>query len=318
MRYRICVSISEIDEAFKKMIDELKRIADVDVVGLDGFSLKDYDIFIGKKLTMDCLATANRLKIIFAYKTGVDDFPLAEIKRRNILVVNSHANSKVIAQYSFGLAVSMANRITEFDRKFREGIWYDKDLPYWETIYDMKIGLLGFGHIGREIHQLLCANGIETYTLNRGKKYPDSIHTVTTLEELCDKTNMLIISLPKTSDTDVLIDRSILQHMAGKYIVNVGRSNCIDQQALYDALKSEESLAGAAIDTWDKKPFNNDGKFYPTTIPFIHLDNVVLSPHQAMKVKRGHELYVTDITRKVIAYIQEGALSDVIDLTKGY
>lgn len=318
MNYKICLSIAERDEEFEKMIDTLQKYAKVTVVGLDNFSLQGFDIFIGKKLPPAILETADQLKVIFAYKTGVDDFPLKELAQKNILLVNSHANAKVIAQYAFGLAVSMANRITEFDRKFRNGIWYDKDLPYWETIYDMKIGLLGFGHIGKAIHALLCANGIETYTLNRGKTYPDTIKTVDTLEELCDATNMLILSLPKTSDTNVLINKEILDRMKDKYIVNVGRSNCIDQQALYDALCQDGSLKGAAIDTWDKKPVNHQGQFYPTDIPFIDLDNVVLSPHQAMKVKRGHGLYVSDITNKVITYITQGQLSDTIDLNQGY
>lgn len=316
MEYKICMSIAEIDPSFAKMAEELKKVAEVDVMGLDGFSLAGYDIFIGKKMTTKMLETADRLKVIFAYKTGVDDFPLEELEKREIQVVNSHADSVFIAQYAFGLAISLSNRITEFDKKFRRGIWYDHESPYWKSFFEMKVGLLGYGHIGREIHRILRNNSIEAYTLNRGKFYED-IHAVDTLEELCDSVDMLILSLPKTKETDVLIDQKILEHLEGKYIVNVGRSNCIDQTALYKALKAKK-IAGAAIDTWDKKPGKFEKNFYPTKLPFKNLDNIVLSPHQAMKVNVGHDRYVMDTLKKVLCYMQTGELSDKVDLQKGY
>lgn len=180
----------------------------------------------------------------------------------------------------------------------------------------MKVGLVGYGHIGKEIHRILKNNGIESYTINRGKTYPD-IHTTDFLEELCEKVDMLILSLPKTKDTDVLINEKVLKHLRGKYLVNVGRSNCIDQEALYHALETKQ-LAGAAIDTWDKKPGKYEKNFYPSKQPFQDLENIVLSPHQAMKVNVGHERYVMDILQKVLHYVQTSELSDVVDLQKGY
>ena len=77
---RICLSIAKMDDAFQTMVDVLGEHAQVDVVGLDGFSLEGYDIFIGKKLSADALRTADRLKAVFAYKTGVDEFPLEQLR----------------------------------------------------------------------------------------------------------------------------------------------------------------------------------------------------------------------------------------------
>ena len=122
---KICLSVSAMDAEFSKMATALCDYAQVDVVGLDGFSLEGYDIFVGKKLRSKALATADRLKAVFSYKTGVDDFPLAELKEKNIILVNSHIDSDYIAEYAYGLSLSLVNRITEFDKKLRRGIWYD-------------------------------------------------------------------------------------------------------------------------------------------------------------------------------------------------
>lgn len=313
---KICLSIVKHDTEFIQMAEELRKYGEVDIVGLNGFSLEGYDIFIGKKLSEAALKTADRLKIIFAYKTGVDDFPLAMLKEKGIVLVNSHIDANFVAEYAFGLSISLVNRITECDKKLREGIWYDNSNPYWKSIFDMKVGLLGYGHIGKKIHSILAQNGIETYTLDRGREYKGII-PVKTLEELCEKVNLIILSLPKTPQTDNLINKEVLKLLKNKYIVNVGRSNCIDQEALYLALKHEK-IAGAAIDTWDKKPKNRNSLLNPSKYPFIELENIVLSPHQAMRVDVGHMRYVTDITDKVIKYIEKGEVTDSVDLVKGY
>lgn len=313
---KICLSIAKEDAEFRQMIDRLSQYAQVDVVGLSGYDLSGYDIFIGKRMSVRALKTADRLKIAFAYKTGVDDFPLKEMEKKGVPLVNSHVDADIVAEYAFGLSISLVNRITECDKKLRKGIWYDNTNPYWESFFDMKVGLLGYGHIGRHINALLRRNHIETYTINRGKDYAD-IRTVDTMEELFERTNLVILSLPKTADTDRIINEDTLKKLRGKYIVNVGRSNCIDQEALYDALSKAE-LAGAAIDTWDEKPKDKKTTLFPSKYPFDKLDNVVLSPHQATRIRVGHQRYVGDITQKVIAYIQHGQITDRVDLQKGY
>ncbi|MBQ3491868.1 MAG: hypothetical protein IJA74_04900 [Oscillospiraceae bacterium] len=313
---KICLSIGQEDSSFRQMIEKLTPHAQVDVVGLSGYDLSGYDIFIGKRMSVRALETADRLKVAFAYKTGVDDFPLSEMKKKGVALVNSHIDADIIAEYAFGLSISLVNRITECDKKLREGIWYDNSNPYWQSIFDMKVGLLGYGHIGRHLNAILRRNHIATYTLNRGKTYED-IETVDNLEELIDKSDILILSLPKTPKTDKIIGKKELEKMANKYIVNVGRSNSIDQQALYDALVNGE-IAGAAIDTWDKKPKDKSSRLNPAKQPFVKLSNVVLSPHQATRIRAGHQRYVGDITEKVICYIQTGVLTDQVDLKKGY
>ncbi len=313
---KICLSIAKADEAFEKMVDTLSNYAQIDVVGLSGYDLTGYDIFIGKRMSATALQTADRLKIVFAYKTGVEDFPLKELQKKGIVLVNSHVDANIIAEYALGLSISLVNRITECDKKLRQGIWYDNRNPYWESFFSMKVGLLGYGCIGRHINTLLRRNDIWTFTLNRGKEY-DDICLVDTLEELIEKTDIIILSLPKTPKTDNVINQDTLKLLKGKYVVNVGRSNSIDQKALYNALK-DRWIAGAAIDTWDEKPKSKNAKLNPSKQPFVELDNIVLSPHQATRSKYGHQRYVNDITKKVINYIQSGEISDQVDLEKGY
>ena len=313
---KILLSISELDDAFTKMIESLREYASVDVVDLQNFSLADYDIFIGKKLSKSKLSEANKLKYIFAYKTGVDDFPLAELEERGIILINSHADSLIIAEYAFGLSVALVNRINEFDLNLRQGIWYDIDNMYWKSIFNMKVGLFGYGHIGRDIHSILLQNHIETATIDRGHKY-ENIHLVNSLEELVNYCDLIICSVPKTPKTDNLFNKEMLALMKEKFIVNVGRSNVINEKELYEVLKNKQ-IGGAAIDTWEEKPKNKRTKLMPSEYSFHDLNNIILSPHAAMRVENGHERYVMDVTQNVIGLITKGEVYNVISYKKGY
>lgn len=313
---RILLSVAELDPSFNKMVETLKDYATVDICDLTNYSLKDYDIFIGKKLAKSKLSEANKLKYIFAYKTGVDDFPLQELEAMNITLINSHADSSIIAEYAFGMSVALVNRINEFDRNLRQGIWYDNDNLYWKSIFNMNVGLLGYGHIGKDIHKLLIRNNINTYTIDRGHDYKD-INLVKDLDELVSKCDLIISSVPKTAETDKLFNKAVFDKMNGKFIVNVGRANVIDQEALYEALFNE-TIGGAAIDTWEEKPKNKRTKLMPSSYSFHNLNNIILSPHAAMRVADGHDRYVTDTTNNIIDLLTKNELRNVVSYKKGY
>ena len=313
---RILLSISELDASFEMMVNRLSEYAEVSVCDLENYDLENYDIFIGKKLKEEKLVNANKLKYIFAYKTGVDDFPLSALEERGIVLLNSHADSEIIAEYAFGLSISLVNRINEFDLNLRNGIWYDDKNMYWRSFFGMKVGLFGYGHIGKAIHRILKIAQVKTYTIDRGHDYKD-INLVNSLEELVNECDIIISSVPKTADTNNLFNAQIFDLMEGKYIVNVGRSNVINQKDLYNYLK-ENKIGGAAIDTWDAKPKKKNQILLPSKEPFQELDNIILSPHAAMRVIDGHYRYVSDVTNNIIDMINGKPLRNVVDLKKGY
>lgn len=180
----------------------------------------------------------------------------------------------------------------------------------------MKVGLFGYGHIGKDIHNILLQNHIETATIDRGNEY-ENIHLVNSLEELIKYCDLIICSVPKTPKTDNLFNKEMLALMEEKFIVNVGRSNVINEKELYEVLKNKK-IGGAAIDTWEEKPKNKSVKLMPSEYSFHDLNNIILSPHAAMRVKNGHERYVMDVTQNVIGLITKGEVYNVISYKKGY
>lgn len=309
---KIVLCIDKQDEEFALMAQKLGEVAKVETVVGNAADLSDCDIFIGKRLSKAQLDSAPRLEAVFAYKTGVDEFAMDELQKRGIPLFNSHVNSECIAQYAFALALALTARVVEFDKNLREGNWAVGEC--WNSLFDMKVGIVGYGSIGKEVKKLLAANGIAVYTIDRGKTY--DVPTAKDLFELCDICDLIVIALPKTDDTNDLFNAEVFAHLKGKYIVNVGRGNCVDEEALFQSLNRGE-LAGAAIDTWRIKS-RSEKKLFPSRKHFEKLHNVLLSPHKAMQVGNGHGRYVADVTDNVLGYLAGKPARNPVDLTKGY
>jgi phosphoglycerate dehydrogenase-like enzyme len=92
------------------------------------------------------------------------------------------------------------------------------------------------------------------------------------LEELLQQSDFVCVCCALTPDTHHLLNAARLGMMkSSAYLINVARGPVVDQAALTEVLQ-QRSIAGAALDVFEKEPIENDD-------PLVSLDNVILSPH---------------------------------------
>ncbi len=313
---KILIACPKLDETFQALVDRLRQTDTVLVCGHDNMDLTDVDLFVSKRVSLEALNKANRLQAIFTYQTGVDSFPLDELKKRNIQLFNSHINASVVAAFALGLAFSITCQIPQYDYELRRGKWSSpSSSPGWANIFDMKVGLVGFGHIGQAINQALVKLGIPTYTIDRQKQY-SQVHLVPNKESLFETCDLLFFSLPKTKQTDNFITEELLKAYPGRYLVNVGRENIISQKLLYESLRNR-TIKGAAIDTWGKRPSNLKNIQKVSSLKFESLDNIIMTPHVAISVRDSMKRYILDVADVIQAY-KQGNKKNQVELSKGY
>ena len=132
-----------------------------------------------------------------------------------------------------------------------------------------------------------------------------------------DASEIVVNILPLTRETEKIFSADILARMAGKVFVNVGRGGTVDEQALFEALKSG-TLKGAALDTWFVYPQNGETTGFPSRYPFQELDNVILSPHMAGFTRQAAYKNISQAYGNLESYLRIGNPLYEVDLSAGY
>ena len=120
--------------------------------------------------------------------------------------------------------------------------------------------IAGFGRIGRAIAARLEPFGVECFGITR-----HGIFTLENFHEGCStsekipspllrRADWFIIALPSDTNTDDFLDARLIRRLPKKcVVVNVGRGNAVDEDALLAAIK-EGRLAGAYLDVFKHEP----------------------------------------------------------------
>jgi len=279
---------SEIDNAV-----ELQFIDKKDVTGIKE-AAKNANALAGWVFNEDILNTATQLKYIFYPGAGVQHYRpniIGLLQQKGIVFTNSHSNSYATAQHACALLLSLCNKVILHHGFLKDGKWRTGDRDGKSiSLRKKRIGLLGFGAIGKFICKMLRGFDCSFSVFKNSHKIEDEFKNLVALysyekdnlNDFLNNIDILICSLPETAETKGLINSGNIGYLKETaLIVNVGRGPVIEEKALFAALKNKK-IAGAAIDVWyNYKPEPDEKGFkFPFNYPFNKLEHVVLSPHR--------------------------------------
>jgi D-3-phosphoglycerate dehydrogenase len=92
----------------------------------------------------------------------------------------------------------------------------------------------------------------------------------------------------------------------GVRIINCARGGLVDEQALYEAIKSGK-VAGAALDVFEQEPV-------PTDNPLLTLDEVIVTPHLGASTHEAQESVAVTISETVANYLLTGAIAGAVNV----
>jgi len=129
------------------------------------------------------------------------------------------------------------------------------------------------------------------------------------IHDFLQETDYLVSVLPQTVDTNNLLDKSALARLPRHaYLINIGRSNVIDDEALIDALRSGDS-AGAVLDVFDEEPLPEDS-------PLWDVQNLLITAHIA--ATSHPSLIVPIFVENYRRYTNMQPLKHIVDFYAGY
>ena len=252
-----------------------------------------------------------QLKCILSIGAGVDlivndpelpaDVPVVKLVDANL--------TRAMSEYVLLAVLRYHRQLPSYERFQRDGAWRKLAPPDTDQ---RRIGIMGFGALGRDAAQKLAALGFPVAAWTRRARTHEVIscyHGEAGLAEFLARTDILVCLLPLTPETDGLLNAQTFARLPeGAFVINCARGRQVVEEDLIAALESGH-LGGATLDVFDEEPL-------PAGHPFWRHPNVTITPHiSALTDPRSAARGVAETIRRVRAGV---ALADRVDLAVGY
>lgn len=269
--------------------------------------LKDTDIAIitNKPVSRKVIENTN-LELIDVAFTGVDHVDLDACKEKNIKVLNASGYSDdSVAELVIGLTIGVLRKFNEN----RENI-FDKENNYLlgSLIKGKTFGVIGTGHIGKKLIELLQVFGCKIIAYSRTEK--DDIKELgveyVDLKTLLKKSDIVSLHIPNNKETKHFLAKEELDLMKdGAVLINCARGAVVDNDYLAKLLNEDKLRAG--IDVFDMEPP------LPEDYPLRNAKNVILTNHVAFYTEEAMQLRADIVFDNLYSYL-EGEIKNEIKL----
>lgn len=284
-------------------IDILSQVAQVDVeLTLSPAELvqriPDYDAIMirsGTKVTREVIEAGAKLKIIGRAGVGVDNVDVPAATKAGILVVNSpEGNTIAAAEHAISLMMALSRHIAEASTSLKAGRW-DRQKFIGVEVYKKTLGIVGLGRIGSHVAHIAAAMGMKLLafdpylSLERAQQL--GVRLVD-LDTLLQDSDYITLHIPKTPETANLFNGDTFKKMKPTArLINCARGGLIDEQALYEALKSGQ-IAGAALDVFAVEPLQSSALFELGS-------EILLTPHLGASTEEAQVNVAIDVAEQI-------------------
>jgi phosphoglycerate dehydrogenase-like enzyme len=313
--------ITNIPEFSEDQLEKLTRIYGAKVEVIEDLSdehscdWEQVEILIsyGNQVNASFLDRCPNLKWVQAFQSGVELFPLEELRKRNIILTNILGIHAIpMSEYTISMILYFARDFPKYLENQKKHIWDREELV--GEAYGKIAGILGAGTIGQEVAKRLEFLGMKVYGMNTSGELKPHFHKMYTPDkklDLLQQCDYVILILPLTKQTEGLIDEEELAAMKkDACLINIGRGPLINERAFITAMKTKQ-IRGAALDVFAEDPL-------PEESPLWDLENVLITPHMAAKTVKFLDRCIEKFEINIGNYFNNKPLNNQIDLNRGY
>jgi len=229
------------------------------------------------KVTKALIDAGTKLKVIGRAGIGLDNVDAEHAKSRGITVVNTPTATTIsVAELTFTFILASYRDIIAGTNTTKAGKWEKKTIKGKE-VYGKTLGVVGIGRIGTAVAERAEAFGMKVLAYDPYVK-SDRFENAG-LNSLIARSDFITLHLPLTPETKHMIGALEFSQMKdGVVILNVARGGTIDENALYDAMKSGKVRA-ACLDVFEVEP--------PVGSKLLELPNLICTPHIGAQTDEG-------------------------------
>lgn len=243
-------------------------------------AVKDANIIITHfaPVSRALIAAAPNLEIIGTLRTGMENINLQAAAQRGIKVINAPGRAAVaVADFTVAAMICEMRNIARTDADIKAGKWTKKfpNMSYSNNMKNNKVGLIGFGDIGKKIAKRL--QGFDTkvlvydpYCSNENVEKAGCIPVG--LDDLLSESDFVSLHVRLSPETQNMFNTAMFAKMKSTaFFVNTARAGLVDYDALISSLE-QKKIGGAVLDVFNEEPLRADH-------PLRNMTNVTLTAH---------------------------------------
>jgi D-3-phosphoglycerate dehydrogenase len=249
---------------------------------------RDADAVIarGRRISAKIIDGLDRCVVIGLGSVGADSVDVAAATKKGIVVTNvPDVFIEEVADHTMAMFLAAHRLLKKMDKLVRDGRWRE-GRPTYLTIprlWGQTFGLISFGNVARAVARRVRPFGLHTIAydpyISELKMTDEGVEPVTSLVELCERSDFVSMHAPSTAETHKLMAEPHFRAMKPTALfINNGRGKTVDEPALIKALQ-QKWIAGAALDVFYDEPVDTEN-------PLLHMDNVIVTPHIASATAR--------------------------------
>lgn len=261
-------------------MDEIEARAEVRYAESDGLAeavsgadaLLLWDFF--STAVRDVWSVTDRLRWIHVAAAGVDKLLFDDLRTSDVVVTNARGVfDRPIAEFVLASVLALAKDLHTSHDDQLERRWRHRET---RSVVGETALVVGTGAIGRETARLLRAVGMEVRGAGRAARSGDTdFGEVVASADLAAQVGWadhVVVAAPLTEQTRGLVGTDVLAAMKPTaHLVNIGRGEIVDEQALREALR-DGGIAAASLDVFATEPL-------PADSPLWSAPNLLITPH---------------------------------------
>ncbi|WP_271405415.1 phosphoglycerate dehydrogenase [Tenacibaculum soleae] len=290
-------------ETISKSLSEdelIEKIKDVHVLGIRSKT----------QVTKKVIEAAEKLMVVSAFCIGTKQINLDACKENGVVVFNApYSNTRSVVELAIGEIIMLMRSVFQRSTELHNGQW-NKTAQGSREVRGKKLGIVGYGNIGKQLSILAEALGMDVYYYDVEDKLALGNATkISTLKELLNISDVVTLHVDDNAANKNYIGKEEISQMKdGVHFVNLSRGFVVNIEALVEGLKSGK-IAGCAIDVYPEEPRKN-GDFYTQ---LKGLDNVILTPHVGGSTEEAQKDIADFVPNKIMAYINSGNTVDAVN-----
>lgn len=234
----------------------------------------------------EVLERAAKLKFILTPTTGLNHIDMEAAENKGIKVISLRGETKFLegipstAEHTWALMLSLLRKIPAAHKHVMKGEW-NRDEFKAHNLYHYKLGILGFGRVGRQIAEYARVFKMPFLFYDTDPALKNHPNAVAELEHFMAEIDILSIHIPLNRENTQFLNEENLNHLKSTaYLINTSRGEVIDEAFLADMLL-QNKISGLATDVLTSELSLDSLSNNPLIKAAQHLDNVIITPHIA-------------------------------------